>query len=215
MKITTILTTRSKSCHVKTLHTILRLNLKCLERGVNNEIVFVNDDPYEKSDVIVDAIKKNPDKILFIDFGVGMDDDSILQVFEKHEGIGCLVFPGVKEGIDWGLFKAKVRDDECLEPNSQMGLHFDTEVGRKVSENIYVVESTSARVWIMNCKNASKFTKDKKNGSIKILPRAENMFAKFKENGMKIHAFTAAKLTMTYSHECISNILNAAGVSTN
>jgi hypothetical protein len=144
-----------------------------------------------------------------------MDDDSILQVFEKHEGIGCLVFPGVKEGIDWGLFKAKVRDDECMEPNSQMGLHFDTEVGRKISENMYVVESTSARVWIMNCKNASKFVKDKKTGNMKVLPRSEHMFAKFKENGMKIHAFTAAKLTMTYSHECISNILNAAGVSTN
>jgi hypothetical protein len=104
---------------------------------VNNEIVFVNDDPYEKCDAITDAVKKMPDKILFVDFGVGMDDESILQVFEKHEGVGCLVFPGV------------------------------------------------------------------------------SMFQKFKENGMKIHAFTAAKLTMTYSHECISNILNAAGVSTN
>jgi len=182
---------------------------------VNNEIVFVNDDPYEKCDAITDAVKKMPDKILFVDFGVGMDDESILQVFEKHEGVGCLVFPGVKEGIDWGLFKAKVRDDECLEPNSQMGLHFDTEVSRKISENLYTVESTGARVWIMNCKNASKFLKDKKTANIKILPRAESMFQKFKENGMKIHAFTAAKLTMTYSHECISNILNAAGVSTN
>lgn len=215
MKITTILTTRSKSCHVKTLHTILRLNLKCLERGVHNEIVFVNDDPYDKADVIADAIKKTPDKVLFIDFGVGMDDDSILQVFENYEGIGCLVFPGVKEGIDWGLFKAKVRDDECLEPNSQMGLHFDTEVSRKISDNVYMVESTSAKAWIMYCKNATKHIKDRKTGNIKILPRSEHMFRRFKEDGMKIHAFTAAKLTMTYSHECISNILNAAGVSTN
>jgi len=215
MKIITILTTRSKSCHVKTLHTILRLNIKCLERGVHNEIIFVNDDPYEKSEAISIAVKKTPDKILFIDFGVGMDDDSILQAFEKHDGIGCLVFPGVKEGIDWGLFKAKVRDDNCEEPSSQMGLNFDTEVGKKISNNIYAVDSTSAKVWLMNCKNATKFMKDKKTGNFKILPRAEQMFQKFKENGMKIHAFTAAKLTMTYSHECISNILNAAGVSTN
>ena len=40
------------------------------------------------------------------------------------------------------------------------------------------------------------------------------MFDKFKEQGIKIHAFTASKLIVTYTHECISNILNAAGVKT-
>src|SRR6056300_1659114 len=214
MKLATIIVTRGKSCHVKTLHTVLRLNLMCIQaKGVQNEVVYVNDDPYDKSEIIQKYMKTS-DRILFIDFGISMDEGSISKVFDLNEGIGCLVFPGVKEGIDWGLFKAKVRDDECIEPNSQMGLHFDTEVGRKISENVYVVESTCARVWVMNCKNASKFIKDKKTGNVKILPRSEHMFAKFKENGMKIHAFTAAKLTMTYSHECISNILNAAGVST-
>lgn len=215
MKIITILATRSKSCHVKTLHTVLRLNIKCLERGVHNEIIFVNDDPYEKSEAIMIGMKKTPDRVLFVEFGVGMDDDSILQVFENHEGVGCVVFPGVKEGIDWGLFRAKVRDENCTEPPSQMGLHFDTEVGRKISENVYAVESTSAKVFVLHCKNAVKYMKDKKTGNMKIPPRLEIMFQKFKENGMKIYAFTAAKLTMTYSHECISNILNAAGVSTN
>lgn len=38
------------------------------------------------------------------------------------------------------------------------------------------------------------------------------MFFKFREFGVKIVAFTAAKLTMTYGHECISSIINAAGV---
>jgi len=41
------------------------------------------------------------------------------------------------------------------------------------------------------------------------------MFDKLKEQGVKIYAFTASKLTMTYPHECISNILGAAGVKTN
>ena len=41
------------------------------------------------------------------------------------------------------------------------------------------------------------------------------MFSKFKEKGIRICAFTAAKLIHTYNHECISNILNAAGVSAN
>ena len=43
----------------------------------------------------------------------------------------------------------------------------------------------------------------------------KTMFTKFKEAGIKIHAYTASKLVMTYSHECVSNILNAAGVKTN
>jgi len=41
------------------------------------------------------------------------------------------------------------------------------------------------------------------------------MFEKFVEQGVRIYAFTAAKLTMTYTHECVSNILNAAGVKVN
>jgi len=41
------------------------------------------------------------------------------------------------------------------------------------------------------------------------------MFEKFKESGTRIYAFSASKLTLTYTHECISNILNAAGVKVN
>jgi hypothetical protein len=40
------------------------------------------------------------------------------------------------------------------------------------------------------------------------------MFFKFKEVGIKIIAYTAAKLTMTYGHECVSSLLNSAGVKT-
>jgi len=42
--------------------------------------------------------------------------------------------------------------------------------------------------------------------------RPKDMFTKMKESGVKIYAYTDAKLTMTYPHEGISNILNAAGV---
>ena len=51
--------------------------------------------------------RKTSDNILFIDFGVSMDDGSIAQVLKPHEGVGCLVFPAVKEGIDWDMFKHK------------------------------------------------------------------------------------------------------------
>jgi hypothetical protein len=209
MKICTVVTTRSKSCSVKTLHTILKLNIQCLQNNVQNEIVYVNDDPFEKIEMIQKCLSKC-DRLFFIDFGIGVDDVSVKQIFESHEGLGVLVFPGVKEGIDWGLFKHKVREGSS-EPVSQMGLNFDTEVGREVSKDIYTVTSTQAKSWVMFSKNVMKNAKDKK-GNFNLHVK---MFDKLKEQGVKIYAFTASKLTMTYPHECISNILGAAGVKTN
>ena len=214
MKIATILVTRSKSCHVKTLHTILRFNLKCMQRGnTENEVVFVDDEPFEKAEIIYKYLKTH-ERIFFIDFGIQVDDDSLDKVFDKHENIGCLVFPGVTEGIDWGMFKEKVKNN-VNEPVEQIGLHFDTSVTNKISENIYMVKETSAKSWVMMNKNITKNLKDKKNGAFKIHPRMSTMFKKLQEGGVKIHAYTAAKLTMTYSHECVSNILNAVGVKAN
>ena len=210
MKITTILVTRSASCHVKTLHSTLKINMKCLRGGIDNQIVYVNDDPYDKADAVKKYMKTH-ERIIFIDFGINLDDESINQIFEKHETVGCLVFPGVKNGINWNSFRVKVKEG-YTEPVTQMGLDFDTEVGMKISDNIYRVTSTQARAWFMNTKNVIKTIKDKKTGSYKIYPK---MFEKFKEQGVRIYAFTAAKLTMTYTHECISNILNAAGVKVN
>jgi hypothetical protein len=210
MNLVTIITTRSKSCSVKTLHAVLRLNMRCLQKNINNEIVYVIDDPYAKAEA-VQKYMKTKDRVLFFDFGIGVDDGTLDQVFEPHENVGCLVFPGVKEGIDWDMFKKKIRS-ESTEPASQMGLAFDTEVGKKVSENIYNVVTTEPRVWILNTKNVLKSIKDKKTGNWKIYPK---MFEKFKEQGVRIYAFTASKLTLTYTHECLSNILNAAGVKVN
>ena len=144
MKIATILVTRAKSCHVKTLHTILRFNLKCMQRGnTENEVVFVDDEPFEKAEIIYKYLKTH-ERIFFIDFGIQVDDVSLDKVFDKHENIGCLVFPGVTEGIDWGMFKEKVKNN-VNEPVEQIGLHFDTSVTNKISENIYMVKETSDR----------------------------------------------------------------------
>jgi hypothetical protein len=137
---------------------------------------------------------------------VSLDENSIAQCFEKHEGVGCLVFPGVKEGVDWGLFKAKVKDGSD-EPVSQMGMHFDTEVDKKISKDIYSVVKTDARAWMMNTKPVYKIMAKNKDPKIGL-----KFFDKFLRQNVRIYAFTAAKLTMIYTHECISNILNAAGV---
>jgi peroxiredoxin family protein len=209
MKICTVVTTRSKSCSVKTLHTILKLNILCIQNNVQNEILYVNDDPFEKVDVIQKHLPRC-DRLFFIDFGISVDEESVKQIFANHEGVGVLVFPGVKEGIDWGLFKHRVQEGSS-EPVSQMGLNFDTEVGKKISKDIYSVTSTQAKSWVMFSKNVMKNAKDKK-GNFNLNVR---IFEKLKEQGVKIYAFTAAKLIMTYSHECVSNILNAAGIKTN
>jgi hypothetical protein len=204
MKFCTLITTRSKSCSVKTLHTILRMNIRCIQHSHQNEILYVNDDPFEKADMIMQCLKKC-DRLLFIDFGVNVDDGSIKQMFEPLENTSVLVFPGVTEGIDWKLFRKKI-EEGSTEPVSQMGLHFDTELAQKAQTDIYKVKKTKAKAWVMIPNNMSKKTK-------KIY--AANMFDNLLEEGNKIYAFTASKLTMTYSHECISNILGAAGVKTN
>ncbi len=211
MKLSTIIVKRSESVHVKTLHTVLKLNVKCIQNGnVQNEVAYVNDDSHDKVAAIQSHLKRS-DQILFIDFGISMDEGSIDQVLQLPEGAGCLVFPGVKEGIDWGMFKQKV-DDKVDEPVSQMGLHFDTQVGNKIKDDFYSVVSTSAKCWVVSSKHIIRAMKDKRSGNLKLPLVPQTMFERMKEKGVKIQAYTASKLVFTYPHECISNLLNAAGV---
>lgn len=76
MKLVSVLVTRSKACHVKTLHTVLKLNILCVQNGVDHQILYVNDDPFEKA-AIVERCMKLHDRILFIDFGIGVDQESL------------------------------------------------------------------------------------------------------------------------------------------
>lgn len=214
MKVTTIIVTRSGSCHVKTLHTILRMNIQCIQNDAQNQIVFVNDDPYAKADAIQKYIKTT-DRIFFIDFGIQVDDASVSYVVSTREDHHVMVFPGVTEGIDWNMFKDKI-SKKSSEPTHQMGLSFDTVVGDAVSEEpIYTVISSSARAWFMICKPVIKRLKCRRTGKLKISPKSETMFENFKERGLKVVAFTGARLTFTYPHECIGNIVNSAGVKAN
>lgn len=211
MKLRTIVVTRSGACHVKTLHTILRCNIKSMQTdGVQHEIAFVNDDPYEKSDCIEKSMKTH-DRVFFIDFGIHVDDNSLAVVFEPNENMHVIVFPAVMDGIDWTMFKDKVKSGSA-EPTRQMGLHFDTDVSSCISENYYNVKSTRAKTWLMMCKPTIKHMKCRRTGDVKIHPKSVTMFEKFKENGVKIAAYTAANIVITYTHECVGNILNSAGI---
>ncbi len=208
MKLNTIITIRSKSCHVKTLHTMLRLNILCLERGVQHEISYVNDDAHAKNDIIKRKMK-DCDKMFFIDFGIHVDEGSLLKIFENYD---CLVFPAASEGIDWEMFKMKILND-VDEPVEQIGLHFDTEIGQKVSDDIYKVIKTNPKSWVVKGPLMHKTLKNKKSPGITLPLKFDEMFERLGKNGMKIYAYSGAKLTVTYPHECLSNILEAAGVT--
>ena len=207
MKLVSVLVTRSKACHVKTLHTVLKLNILCVQNSVDHQILYVNDDPFEKVAMIEQCMKVY-DRILFIDFGIGVDETSLEKALEINENAGLVVFPGVKQGINWDMFKDKVRNGS-MEATSQMGLEFDTVLGKKTAPHFYHVASTDAKVWVMMPRTVIKQIKKKK---WRLRP---NMFEDFKEQGVKVFAYSGARLIQTYAHECVSNILNAASVKVN
>lgn len=211
MHIASIIVTRSKSCHVKTLHVMLRFNVMCLEKGHSHEITYVDDDAHKKAEAITKAIKGNSDKILFIDFGVHINDEAMTQIFEKND---CVVFPGPVEGINWGMFKDKVLADS-KEPIGQAGLEFDTVIDKKVDDGLYTVKSTNPKTWVMNTKAVYKTLKQKKGQGIYIPTKISDLFEKLVQKELKILAFTKAVVTVTYPHECVANILQAAGVKVN
>ena len=98
MKLCTIVVTRNKSIHVRSLHTLMRINIRCIENHIQHEISFVKDDCFEKRDLILKKLKGGADKILIIDYSIQMDEDSMSKLFIKSDGkYSCLVFPCVKE----------------------------------------------------------------------------------------------------------------------
>ena len=211
MKLSTIVLTRNKSCHVRTLHTLLQLNIMCMKSGIQQEISFCKDDPFEKNALILKKIKDS-DKLLFLDYAIQPDQKSIQKLLSKYEGYNCLVLPCVKEGINWEQFKQKVKN-KSNEPVEQLGLEFDTELGQKMSDEIYRVTKTVPKCWAIDSKSVLRQIKGKKGEGVRLPAKTDEMFEKFKENGVKVAAYTEANVLTIFSHECLGNILNAAGVS--
>lgn len=208
MNLTTIIVTRNKACHVKTLHTVLRLNLICMHGGHHHNIHFVNDDPFDRADAIMKHLKTS-ERILFIDYSVFIDHATCDKVFSKFEGYSGLIFPCVKDGVDWEAFKKRTG-----EPFDQRALEFDTVVGAKVSESLYKLQKTNPKCWVLESKPVIKALRDRKGEGIKLPAKNSEMFDKLIERGLKIYVWTASRLTVTYPYECISNILESAGVKT-
>lgn len=211
MHINTILVTRSRSCHVKTLHMMLRLNVMCMENGIKQEITYVNDDINEKTAMIAKKLKGNADKIIFIDFGVQLDHESLRHILEDYP---CIIFPAAVENIDWNMFRTKALAGSN-EPISQMGLNFDTEISVKIADGVYKVTKTNPKCWVMNRKLTETCLKQKKGQGIWVPSKISDLFEKLVQRNLKVVAYTKAVVTVTYPHECVSNILETAGVSVN
>lgn len=199
--------TRNKSITVKTLHSLLKINIFCMQHGDQVLLTYVKDDHFEIQNTINKKIK-NVDRLCFIDYSVFIDEDSISKLFGKFpNGYNGMVLPAVKEGINWDMFREKIAkgSDETV---SQMGMEFDTEVDKRIDDDMWSVISTKPRVWIVDTKAAIKALRTKKGEGVTFPLRREEFF-----NKIKICAFVKAKVVLTYTHECLSNILESSGVS--
>lgn len=183
----------------------------CIHKKVHHNIIFVNDDPFEKVEMIMKQLKV-AERLVLIDYSVYVDLDTIDKMFTTHfDQYSCLVFPCVKEGINWDIFKKQI---ETTEPSEQVALEFDTVLGQKIGESLYRVKSTEPRCWIMDTKPIIKALRERKGEGIRLPAKNNEMFDRLIERGVKICAYTACRLTVTYAHECMSNILESVGVKT-
>lgn len=212
MHIITVVVTRNSSISVRTLHSLLNINKFIALKKYTQEILYVNDNAFERQSIITKK-SKYCDRIIWIDYGIHIDNASIEKFMDKFiPGYQCIVLPCVNPGINWDLFKSKVLSGS-QEPVSQLGLEFDTKVSKSIGENLHIVTETDPKCWAIDTKAVLKAIKGEKGQGITISAKVSEMFKKFMDCGVKIYAFTDACLTVTYPHECLGNILAAAGVT--
>lgn len=200
MKLCVVVVTVNKSVCVRTLHTLLKLNMFASVNQMYLEIQYVNNDPFTISEVLNKKIKLT-DRLIFVDYGVGIDDTSIKTMGMSVQNNDCIIYPCVTEGIDWKLFEKNMNKEEL----SQAGMSFDTDVGTKISDGFYKVISSVPKVISMDSKKIYKKLK-------KFPVRRDEWISKMLSSDVKICAYSKAKCTVSYNHECYGNILQTAGV---
>ena len=202
---------------MKTLHSLLRFNVLCLQGGIHNSIVFVDDNYLSRSNVVKYCIE-NSERIVWFDYSVSTQHDDTFTACIHPFDSGChgIVFPAVKKNINWDMFKSKVNSKTVqTEPISQYAMEFDTTVHKKIKNNIYSIKNTEAVFWAIDTKPLLKTFKTKKGEWHKIPGTPSEFFKHVIDGGVKLYAYTDTEITLTYTHECIGNILNAAGIKAN
>jgi len=200
--------TRNKSIAVTTLHSLMTLGMHSSHKSVQVEYVFV-----EGLDALTKLVKTG-ERIVWFDYGTNLDQDSIPRLLSPMEkDIRVVVFPSVVEGVDWDMFRRKTVAGST-EPIHQRALNFDTNVTKKVvGTDLYDVEQTSARVWVMDSKPIDKKLKStQKNLSCESY---EKLFAQLKSLSIRVVALPSATVIRHFTHKCLGNILEMPGVMTN
>ena len=198
--------TRNKSISATTLHTAMNIHMLCMMKGMHLEVHFVEDK------TTLPKLMKSGERIFWMDYGTNLNNEILSKVVDPFDkGVQILVFPSVKEGINWENFKKKTRAGSS-ENSGQRGLEFDTTVGRKLADGLYECEKTEARVWVMDSKPVDKKLRGGKE-TIKIpYDDNESMFTALRNLGIKIGVASEAIVVCHFVHECFGNILEAAGV---
>lgn len=208
MHYSVIIVTRNKSSSVRTLHTILNIISIILYTKQTVEFDFVNDNVFDINGTIKKKLKKS-DRIIFIDYSVSLTNSLTQYILTTDipKEYDAMVLPSVKEGIDWEMFKTKI-ENNSKEPINQLGLNFDTEVDKKIEDGIWTVKNTNPKCFILKSKNTTKKLKENKGDGIKLPIVISDIF-----NQLKTCAYTKSEVVLSYSHECVGNLLQAAGVN--
>ena len=198
--------TRNKAIVATTLHTMMNIHVHCMQRGCHLEIHFVDDK------ASLPKMIKSGERIFWMEYGTNLNNEILSKIFDPMpKGTSVIVFPSVKEGINWDQFAQKTRAGST-EPINQRGLAFDTEVGKKLADGIYECTKTAARVWVMDAKMVDKKLR---GGKVNVvLPLTDNtaMFSRLMSLDLKIGVAAEATVICHFVHECFGNILEAAGV---
>jgi hypothetical protein len=197
--------TRNKAITVTGLHMLLQLTGRCYQKQDHQiNINFVED---TKS---LQRLIRQGERVLWVNYGCCLDNGSFEMIFDSAPGREVLVFPVVTEGIDWNQFRKAVKADS-KEPIHQLGLHFDTELGTKVSDGIWTVTKSAPQVFVIDGKAVCKKMKTK--DGLKLPRDVDQIFERMMAAGVKVQAWTKANVLVHYTHECLGNILEATGVS--
>jgi len=210
-----VLTTKNKSIYVKTLHSLLAIEYACSKLGIVIDITFIEDNEKRKMETLKKKIK-DADRLLWFEYGVSVDRNTILGSIIKFNGFDGLIFPTVKEGIDWDMFKTKCMENST-EPSRQMGLVFDTEISQKLLDKereFHEVTSTAPSCWAIDCKKVNRKIHDKKKNFV-YPDNVEDFFKKCINKKVKFAASTQSETCTHFTHECIGNIMNIPGLTVN
>jgi hypothetical protein len=207
MTITVAAFSRSKAIHCTTMHTIMNIHMFCMIKNIHMDVHFLRDR------ASLTKLFKNTDRLIVLEYGSSLNQECIgTMCGPMPPSYNVMVFPAVKEGINWEMFKKKTAEGSS-EPAHQRGLDFDTVLDKQIGESLWTVKSTEAMVWCMDTKQVDKKSRGAKD-SVKLpVDSPKEFFDTLLKLGIKMCACSAAKCTVHYTHECISNIMESAGVN--